>query len=121
MNNKILRAGPLALTNAAANILNPAAATGGVNAGSSGQYIIVRTVSVVNKTSASHNFSLYVGLTGGSAAGTEAFGTGLVVAANSTWEWRGMIRLDTADFLTGLADANTSLTITIGGEVGVSG
>lgn len=121
MQNKAFRFGPVALTNAAANVLNPAGATGGVNGGSSAQYIILYQVDFVNKTNAAHTFSMYLGATGGSAAGTEVMGTAISVAANSTYTWRGRLRIDSADFLTGLADANTAITVSGMGEVGVAG
>jgi len=42
MTNKAFRFGPIALTTTlTTNLLNPATATGGVNAGSSSQYIIL--------------------------------------------------------------------------------
>lgn len=120
--NKIFRLGPLALTNTlTTNILNPATATGGVNGGSSAQYIILKHVRIVNKTAGAVTFSLYIGATGGNAAGTEFIGTAYSVAANSAFDWYGNVRLDSADFLVGGASAATSLTIQAEGEVGVSG
>ena len=121
MQNKAFRFGPVAVTNAAANLLNPATATGGVNAGASSQYIILKHIRLVNKTAGAVTFSGYIGATGGSAAGTEFIGTGLSIAANSAYDWYGYMRLDAADFFTGLASASTSLTIMGEGEVGVAG
>lgn len=119
--NKAFRFGPVALTNTlTTNILNPAAASGGVNGGSSGQYIILRHVRIVNKTAGAVTFTLYLGATGANTAGTEVIGTAYSVAANSAFDWYGALRLDTADFLVGGASANTSLTIQGEGEVGVA-
>ena len=118
--NKAFRFGPVSVPNAVGNLLNPATATGGVNAGSSSQYIILRHIRIVNKTAGAITFSGYIGLTGGSAAGTEFLGTGLSVAANSYIDWYGALRLDAADFFTGLASAATSLVINGEGEVGVA-
>ena len=59
--------------------------------------------------------------TGGNAAGTEVIGTGYSVAANSAFDWYGMLRLDVADFLVGGASAATSLTFEAEGEIGVAG
>jgi hypothetical protein len=42
------------------------------------------------------------------------------VAAYSYIDWYGALRLDAADFLTGLASANTSLTFEAEGEIGIS-
>jgi hypothetical protein len=120
--NKAFNFGPIALTaTTTTNLLNPAAATGGVNGGASGQYIILRHIRVVNKTAGAVTFSLWKGATGGNAAGTEVVGIGQSVAANSSYDWYGLMRLDVADFLVGGASALTSLSIQGEGEVGVSG
>jgi hypothetical protein len=122
MQNKIFRFGPIALTNTlTTNILNPATATGGTNAGSSAQYIILRHIRIVNKTATAATFSLYLGLTGANTAGTEVIGTALSVAANSAYDWYGVLRLDAADFLVGGSGTTTALTIMGEGEVGVAG
>lgn len=119
--NKIFNFGPVALTNTlTTNILNPPAASGGVNAGSSGNYIILRHIRIVNKTAGAVTFSLWKGATGANAAGTEVVGTGLSVAANSAYDWYGIMRFDTSDFLVGGASANTSLSIQGEGEIGVA-
>lgn len=120
--NKIFRLGPVALTTTlTTNILNPATATGGVNAGSSAQYIVLRHIRIVNKTSNAATFSLWLGATNGNVAGTEIIGQGTVVAANSFFDYYGILRLDSADFLVGGANTATALTIEGEGEVGVSG
>lgn len=120
--NKIFRAGPIALTNTlTTNILNPATATGGVNGGSSSQYIVLRHIRIVNKTAGAVTFSLWLGATGANAAGTEVVGQGTSIAANSYFDWYGVLRLDAADFLVGGASANTSLSFQAEGEVGVAG
>ena len=64
--------------------------------------------------------SLYIGATGASAAGTEFLGTAISIPANSYLDWYGRVPLDVADFLVGLASANTSLTIYGEGEIGVA-
>jgi hypothetical protein len=118
--NKTFRFGPVAVSNVAANILNPATTTGGVNSGTTPTYIVIRHIRIVNKTAGAVTFSGYIGLTGGSAAGTEFLGTGLSVAANSYVDWYGQVRLDSTDFFTGLASAATSLTINGEGEIGIA-
>ncbi len=123
MQQKPFRFGPLALTNAAANILNPGTTTGGVNSTASpygNLRIILTHIRLVNKTSGAVTASLYVGATGASAAGTEFLGTAVSIAANSYLDWYGRMPLDVADFLTGLASANTSITIEGEGEIGVA-
>ena len=122
MQNKQVRFGPGALTNAAANLLNPGTTTGGVGmpGTSSNLYFLVKHIRLVNKTNAQHTGTLYVGATGGSAAGTEFAFNGTAIPANSAVDWYGNLRLDVADFLTGLADANTAVTWEAEGEVGVN-
>ena len=119
--NKIVRFGPAALSNAAANVLNPPTLIGGtgLQGTNTNTYLVIRHIRIVNKTAGAVTFSLYIGLTAGSAAGTEFMGTGTSVAANSAVDWYGMVRLDPADFLSGLASALTSLTIEGEGEIGV--
>ena len=120
--NKVFRFGPVALSaTLTTNVLNPPAASGGVNAGASGQYITLRHVRIVNTTGGAVTFSLWLGATGANAAGTEVIGTGTPVQANSYVDWYGALRLDTADFLVGGASAGTSLTIQGEGEIGVAG
>ncbi len=120
--NKTFRFGPIALTTTlTTNLLNPPTATGGVNAGSSSQYIILRHIRISNKTTSAATFSLWLGATGANAAGTEVIGTAAPVAANAPVDWYGMLRLDAADFLVGGSGTATALTITGEGEIGVAG
>jgi hypothetical protein len=122
--NKTFRFGPVALTNTyTTNVLNPGTTTGGVNATSAPfdkTCIILRHIRIVNKTAGAVTFRLYLGATGGNTAGTEVIGYDLSVAANSAYDWYGIMYLSTADFLVGGASANTSLTIEGEGEVGVA-
>lgn len=120
--NKTFRFGPIALTTTlTTNILNPATATGGVNAGSSSQYIILRHLRFVNKTAGAVTVSLWLGATGGNVAGTELIVQGYSIAANSVYDWYGILRLDAADFMVGGSNTATALSIEGEGEVGVSG
>jgi hypothetical protein len=120
--NKVIRFGPAALANSAADILNCKVTS---MAGPTGitiaqPYLIIRHIRIVNKTAGAVTFSLYIGASGGSAAGTEFIGTALSVPANSAYDWYGLVRLDNGDYLSGLASAATSLTIEGEGEVGIS-
>lgn len=122
MQNKTFRLGPVALTTTlTTNILNPPAASGGVNGGSSAQYIILKHIRITNKTGSAATFSLWLGATGANTAGTEVIGQGQTVAANSSYDWYGLLRLDAADFLVGGAGTTTALSISGEGEIGVSG
>ena len=120
--NKLFRFGPVALTaTLTTNLLNPPTTTGGTNGGSSSQYIVLRHIRIVNKTAGAVTYSLYIGATGANTAGTEFMGTAKSIAANSSEDWYGAVRLDAADFLVGGASAGTSLTISGEGEIGVAG
>lgn len=103
-------AGPAYLGSAAANVYNPSANT----------YAIVRHFHVVNTDSSARTFTLYIGATGGSAGGTEYSKTLTLAAAGSSgswWDEYAALRLDTTDFLTGLADVASKVVITVEGEL----
>ena len=119
--NKTFRAGPTALTASAANLLNSTVTSlaGPVGITLTQPYLIVRHIRIVNTSAASATFNLYIGATGGSAAGTEFMGAGTSVAANAAIDWYGQVLLNAADFLTGKASiASNTLIITFEGEVG---
>lgn len=120
--NKTFRFGPIALTTTlTTNLLNPPTASGGTNAGSSSQYIILKHLRIVNKTGSAVTFSLWLGATGANTAGTEVIGQAKSVAANDAFDWYGLLRIDAADFLVGGASSNTALSIQGEGEIGVAG
>ncbi len=119
--NRILRVGPVALTTSlTTNILNPAAAGAGTGYTPTASFIILRHIRISNKTATAATFSLWLGATGGNAAGTEFIGTAVSVPANSYIDWYGQARLDAADFLVGGSGTTLSLTLTAEGEVGLS-
>lgn len=122
MQNKAFRFGPIALTAIpTTNLLNPPTAAGGVNAGSSSQYIILKHVRVVNKSASPATFSLWLGASGANAAGTEVIAQNTTVAVGQSVDWYGQLRIDATDFLVGGASAGTALTIQGEGEIGVAG
>lgn len=118
--NATFRTGPVAMANAAANILNGAVTSlsGPVGLTLPQPVIYVRKVTIVNKTAGAVNASLFIGATGGSAAGTEYLFSAYPVPANSYVERYANTKMSSTDFLSGLASAATSLTIEIEGEVG---
>jgi hypothetical protein len=122
MQNKPIRFGPTAVTNGATNMINcnVTSLAGPVGFTMTQPYLLITHIRVVNKTNASHTFSAFIGATGGSAAGTEFMGSAKVVPANDAIDWYGRLRLDVADFLSALADANTSLVFEAEGEIGLS-
>jgi hypothetical protein len=101
--------GPAYFSNAAANIYTPPAST---------IYTIIRHIHIANVTTGAITFSLYVGATGGSAGGTQLFGT-RSVPANSEMDYFCTLFMASTDFLSGIASAASSLTITVEGEQGV--
>lgn len=78
-------------------------------------YDVIKHIHIANKTAGAVTFSLWLGATGGNAAGTELFNA-VSVPANSVYDWYGNLKMTTADFLVGGASAGTSLTITVEGE-----
>lgn len=101
--------GPAYIANAAANIYTPPAAT---------IITYIYQIHIANKTAGAVTFTLYVGATGGSAGGTEISGGSHSVAAGAEtdlWFPSGM-PMKSTDFLTGIASAASSLTITVVGS-----
>lgn len=124
MQNKQIGFGPVALTNTlTTNIFNPAitSVAGGVGITHSQPYYLCRKIRIVNKTAGAVTFSLWLGATGANAAGTEVIGTATSIPANQAFEWNGLMRIDSTQFLVGGASANTSLTIQGEGEIGFAG
>lgn len=121
--NKKFKLPPLALTTTyTTNILNPPTATGGVNGGSSAQYILLHHIRVVNKGASSATFRLFIGATGANSAGTElAYDVAVAVGSYVDLYFPSGLRLDSADFLVGGASAGTTLSIMAFGEIGVTG
>jgi hypothetical protein len=120
--NKILNIEPVALSAAAANILNCAITSlaGPVGYTQTQPYVIVKHVRAVNNDSTAHTAKLFKGATGASAVGTEVIFAGTSIAANSFSDWYGQMRLDSSDFLTGLADVANKITLEIDAEIGLS-
>src|SRR5438132_7965460 len=115
--NKSFNFGPVALTNTlTTNILNPnvTSVAGPIGFTMTQPYIILRHVHISNKTGSAATFSLWKGATAANAAGTEIIGTAVSVAANSYFDYYGLLRLDAADFLVG--GSNTATALTIEGE-----
>jgi hypothetical protein len=122
--NKNVRFNLVALTTTyGTNILNPTVTSmaGPVGITISQPYFIVKHIRIVNKGAAATTFRLFVGLTAGTAAGTEFMGFDTNVPIGSFVEWFGNLRLDAADFLSGGASLTTQLTFEAEGEIGISG
>jgi hypothetical protein len=123
--NKTFRFGPVAVANAAGNLLNGTVTSlaGPVGITLTQPVIYIKHLRAVNKTGAAATVSTYIGATGGSAAGTEVAWNAKSVPANDSVDvyFGGQgVRLDSADFLTGLASAAATITVEGEAEVGFS-
>ncbi len=101
-------AGPAYLAASSTDIYTPAAST---------IISVINHIHFANVTAGAVSMTIYVGGTAGSTGGTELF-KGYSIAANSTYDWYsspGMIMKST-DFLSGLASAGSSITITVNGQ-----
>lgn len=105
----------VAIPAAAGNLLNGALTSlaGPVGITYTQPRLYLTHIRIVNKSASAIPFTLYVGATGGSAAGTE-FGFGAnSVPANSYVDWYGEFEMDSTDFLTGIAGTVTTLVANI--------
>lgn len=119
--NKKFRFGPLPLTTTlTTDLLSPPAATGGVNAGSSPMYIVLRRLTVLNTGSSTKTFSIWLGGSSTNTGGKEVIGSGTPVTGGNPYNWAGEMRIDFGEYLVGGANA-TGLTIEGEGEIGVAG
>ena len=101
-------AGPAYLAAAATDIYTPPAST---------IYTVIKHIHIANKTGSAATFTLYVGATGGSAAGTELAGaTSLAANANTEIYFSPGLKMLSTDFLSGLSGTASALVITVMGE-----
>ena len=123
MQNRALRVGPVALsTTLTVTVLNCSlsALAGPTGYTQTQPYVILTHIRIVNKGSGAATVSLYIGASGGDAAGTEFAFNGYSVAQNSYVDWYGRVRLESTDYLTGGASAATTLTFQAEGEIGLT-
>jgi hypothetical protein len=122
--NKILNIQPQFVPSAAGNLLNPTITTltGPVGFSATQPYLVITHVRVTNNDpAATHTVKLFKGATGGSAAGTEIFWAGGASIAAAGWlDWFGKVRVDSADFITGIADTASKVTIEFDAEIAFS-
>lgn len=120
--NKTINIEPAFVPNAAGNLLNCGITSlaGPVGFTPTQAYILLKHIRLTNNDAAGHAVTLYKGATGGSAAGTEFGFAGETIPAKSHVDWYGLARFDAADFLTGIADAASKVTITMEGEIGLA-
>lgn len=119
---KLLNIEPVFLPNPVGNLLNCGITSlaGPVGYTQTQPYIILRHVRLTNKDNIAHTVTLYKGATGGSAAGTEWGWANYSIPPQSSVDWYGVARFDSADFLTGIADLASKVTFTAEGEIGLS-
>jgi hypothetical protein len=123
--NKIVCLGPVALTTTlSTDIFKPPVISGGTNPPpvSTNTYYIIRHIRIVNKTGSAATFSLWKNATTLNTAGKEVIGQGLSVAANSAFDWFGLMRLssdETDNVIVGGSGTATALTIQAEAEMGV--
>ncbi len=121
MQNKIGRAGPIALTTTlATNLLNAAITSlaGSVTLVHTQPVLILRRIRVVNKTASAATVSLWLGASGVNTAGTEFAFLGRSIPANGYEDWVGMCRMESTDFLVGGSGTATALSIEFEYELG---
>ncbi len=127
---KTVNIAPIALSNAAANLLNCGVTSlaGPVGLTIGQPYLLITHIHFANNdASAPHNFTIFKGATGGSSASTALFETFPLTAAGtvgSTYDYYpggDGLRLDSTDFLTGLADVANKIVLTIDADIGISG
>lgn len=120
--NKIFNFEPVYISNTVGNLLNCGitSLSGPVGYTQTQPYIIVKHIRLQNQDTAQHTVTLYKGATGGSSAGTQFAFAAAAIPASSFLDWYGQARFDSTDFLTGIADAASKVSITIEGEIGLS-
>ena len=123
--NKVVILGPVALTTTTTtNIFSPPTLTGGtgVPPTSTNSFYLIRHVRIVNKTGSAATFSLWKDATAGNTAGKEIIGNGYSIAANSSFDWFGSLRIsqgETDKFIVGGSNTTTALTIQAEAEMGI--
>lgn len=121
--NKQVRLGPLPIAATIGNLFNPPVVSGGVGVSgvNTATYLLIKHLRIVNKSAAAVSFTGYVGATGGSAAGTEVLGGAVLIPANGSQDFYPVgLRLDIADFFTGIAGTATTLVISGTAELGIA-
>lgn len=84
-------------------------------------YLIIRRLTITNRTSTAATFTIYKGASATNAAGTELY-LAVSVPANSQFVDPRGLRLDSGDFLVGGSATASALILTLDPvEIGVSG
>jgi hypothetical protein len=107
MAGTLKRYGPAFIAASATNIYTPEASTIRFD---------MRHIHIDNVTAGAITFSMYIGATGGSAAGTEIF-KDQSIAAKSPFDFFCSYKMLSTDFLSAIASAGSSLVIVVSGEL----
>ena len=124
MQNRAARFGPAAMATSVANLLNCALTSNSGPVGISSPaslalYLLITHIRLVNTAASAATASLFIGTTATSATAAAFAFNGYSIAANSYVDWYGRVRLDAADYLTGLASAVT-VVWQAEGEIGIN-
>ena len=124
MQNRAARFGPAAMATAIANLLNCALTSNSGPVGISSPaslalYLLITHIRLVNTAASAATASLFIGTTATSATAAAFAFNGYSIAANSYVDWYGRVRLEAADYLTGLASAVT-VVWQAEGEIGIN-
>lgn len=102
-------AGPAFLASSATNIYTPA---------DSDRYALISGLNFTNADSVPRTFSIYIGATGASTAGTQLI-SNKVLQAGETYTWfapASKLRMDSTDFLVGICSAASAIAVVVMGE-----
>lgn len=98
-----VRVGPTVLTTSAATLYTVPAST----------TLTVRNIHIVNEsTTTAATVTVSIGTDG---AGKRFLGPGLSIPASSSYDWSGLLIINTGEVIQALASVATSLTVTISG------
>jgi hypothetical protein len=102
-------AGPAYIVATSEDIYTPSAST---------IYTVITHIHVTNDDVSARTFSLYIGATGAETAGTalvEDYSLLAAGTAGASWDYYGQLRMNSTDFLVGIASDATSCVITVEG------
>lgn len=120
---KLLNVAPIALGNAAANLLNcnVTSLAGPIGLTVNQPFIVIEHIHFANIDTSTRWFSLYKGATAGSVGTTALFFQRPILPLDVYDYFPSDLRLDAADFLTGLSDVANKVILTFDLRIGISG
>lgn len=119
--NKLEKFGPTVISGAAANfVVLAAAGASATGYTATATYGIIRHIHVVNITGTAATLTMFLSLTSATETAGKEFIVAQSIAANSSWDWYGMLRMTSLDFLTVKSGTASALTIIAEGEIGLA-